>query len=112
MAKTTPKVKSKWLYLNGSHTPLCSVGSADWFTWLETVTSFRYYTDQKIYVVPQYSRPMSPISVRKEKRRRGYLWYAYRRSNGQLYKRYVGKSEALTLAKLDEVANYLNVEVW
>ncbi len=44
-----------------------------------------------------------PISVREEKRRHGYLWYAYIRVHGQLYRRHVGKTVALTQCKLDEV---------
>ena len=39
------------------------------------------------------------------------LWYAYRRVHGVLYKRYVGKSAGLTLARLEETAVWLN-EVW
>lgn len=39
------------------------------------------------------------------------LWYAYRRAHGVLYKRYVGKSAGLTLARLEETAVWLN-EVW
>ncbi len=50
----------------------------------------------------------SPISVRKEKRRRGVLWYAYLRSYRILHKRYVGTSEALTVARLEEIARVLN----
>jgi hypothetical protein len=80
------------------------------------MTSFRYYTAQHIIVAHGYTRPMRPISVRKEKRRRGALWYAYIRTpyirtHGQLYKRYVGKSIALTQNRLDEVAFLLN-EMW
>jgi LuxR family transcriptional regulator, maltose regulon positive regulatory protein len=53
-------------------------------------------------------RPLGPISVRKERRRQGWLWYAYRRANGQLHKVYVGTSQALTIARLDDVAADLN----
>ncbi|MFO7680095.1 MAG: hypothetical protein R6X34_08590 [Chloroflexota bacterium] len=52
-----------------------------------------------------------PISLRKEQRRQVELWYAYRRVHGVLYKRYVGKSAGLTLARLEETAVWLN-EVW
>jgi len=40
-----------------------------------------------------------------------YLWYAYMRTHGQLYRRYVGKTAVLTQVKLDEVAAWLN-EIW
>ena len=108
MAKTTPKVQGKHLYLNGDATPICRVGSPDWFEWLETTTRFRYFTDQSTPVGVGFRRAMYPISVRKEKRRRQFVWYAYRRSNGLLYKRYVGKTMALTVERLDEVAAELD----
>lgn len=111
MAKTTPKVQGKQLYLNDINTPTCRVGSADWFAWLETATTFRYFTDQHTRIGSGYTRAMYPISVRKEKRRQQFIWYAYRRSNGNLYKQYVGKTTALTVERLDEVAAELDA-VW
>jgi hypothetical protein len=61
---------------------------------------------QQLYLPtsPEPVCSVSPISLRKEQRRRGTLWYAYKRNHGVLHKRYVGKSAALTSAKLDEVA--------
>lgn len=108
MAKTTPKVHHKQLFLNGMDVPLCYLGSDDWFAWLETATSFRYFSEERMPLFQDYSRPLSPISVRKEKRRQGYLWYAYRRAYRQLHKRYVGTSAALTTDRLDEIAFLLN----
>ena len=49
--------------------------------------------------------------LRKEPRRQGWFWYAYLRSHGLLHKRYVGKSERLTIARLEEMATILN-ELW
>ncbi len=48
---------------------------------------------------------------RKERRRQGWLWYAYRRVHPVLHKRYVGKSDGLTVVKLEETAVLLN-EIW
>lgn len=111
MAKTTPKVQGKQLYLNGANTATCCVESADWFAWLETATTFRYFTDQQTRIGAGYTRAMYPISVRKEKRRQQFIWYAYRRSNGQLHKQYVGNTSALTVERLDEIAAGLDA-VW
>lgn len=108
MAKTTPKVQGKQLYLNDNTAPLCCVGSPDWFDWLETTTTFRYFTDQRTPIGAGFRRAMYPVSLRKEKRRRQFVWYAYRRAHGQLYKRYVGKTTALTVERLDEIAAELN----
>lgn len=108
MAAKTPKVQGERLYLAGDTKPACQLDTPEWFAWLEADTSFRYYTRQQIPVSHGYTRSMRPISVRKEKRRQGYLWYAYIRTHGQLYRRYVGKTAALTQCKLDEVAGWLN----
>lgn len=66
---------------------------------------------QRVTATRDYTRPMRPISVRKEKRRQGMLWYAYIRTSGQLYKRCVGKTAVLTQNKLDEMSACLN-EIW
>jgi hypothetical protein len=111
MAVKTPKVQGKQLFLAADRKPVCQMDTPEWFAWLETITSFRYYTSQRIIITRGLTRPMRPISVRKEKRRQGHLWYAYMRTHGQLYRRYVGKTAMLTQVKLDEVAAWLN-EIW
>jgi hypothetical protein len=111
MAAKTPKVQGERLYLVGDKKPVCQLDTPEWFAWLEIEASFRYYTRQQIPVGHGYTRSMRPISVRKEKRRQGYLWYAYIRTHGQLYRQYVGKTAALTQCKLDEVAVWLN-DIW
>ena len=111
MAKSTPQVQANQLYLAPATTPSCCLDSSTWFTWLETATAFRYFSSQRLPVAHNYTRPIRPISIRKEKRRQGYLWYAYLRTNGRLHKRYLGKSTALTITRLDEVALVLN-QIW
>ena len=108
MANKTAKIQSKQLYLPESDAPLCLLGSRAWFAWLETATTFRYFSSQRLLVAHTYYRALRPISLRKEKRRQTSLWYAYLRSHGCLHKRYVGKSIALTEARLDEIATVLN----
>jgi hypothetical protein len=78
---------------------------------LETATTFRYHSQERRIIIRGYGPLLSPISLRKEKRRRGFLWYAYKRNHGLLHKRYVGRSAALTRDKLDEVALMLN-QLW
>lgn len=108
MAQMTPKVMDNLLYLPGCGEPVCAVASSAWFDWLHEAKTFRYYSQQRHNVIRGYGPTLSPISLRKEKRRRGCLWYAYRRSYRVLHKRYVGKSEALTCNRLEEVARMLN----
>ena len=113
MAKSTPNVRDNKLFLNAhSDAPhLCDVDSPEWFDWLHSANHFGYQTSRRIHVIHDFTRPMRPISVRKEKRRRGFLWYANLRVHGTLYKRYVGRSSALTIERLDQIASILN-EIW
>lgn len=108
MANRTPHVRRKQLLCPVTGQPLCVLDSAAWFAWLETATSFRFFSTGQRIVYRHYSVALAPISVRKEQRRRGYLWYAYRRDDGILYKRYVGKTAALTCDRLDDIALALN----
>ncbi|MCL4872292.1 MAG: hypothetical protein KJ063_25305 [Anaerolineae bacterium] len=109
MANKTPKVQLDQLYLHDHQNPVCSLGSSAWFAWLEEATAFRYCSQARISIIRGHGPLVSPISLRKEKRRRGALWYAYKRRHGCLYKRYAGQSAALTKAKLEEVALELNL---
>lgn len=46
-------------------------------------------------------------TLRKEKRAQRWVWYAYRRVAGVLFKRYVGGSEELTEQRLLDIAQKL-----
>jgi hypothetical protein len=72
------------------------VGSKLWYGWLEhpETKSFRV-NDGEGY------------TARKETAK-GY-WYAYRKVEGKLHKRYIGVSEALTVERLAEVEELFNV---
>ena len=108
MARMTPKVTDNQLYLPDTTAPVCQVESPTWFNWLEGARAFRYHSQQRHNVIRGHGPTFAPISLRKEKRRRGGLWYAYRRSYRVLHKRYVGRSEALTRDRLEEIARVLN----
>lgn len=70
------------------------VDSPQWCKWLETVQSFRYCPTTND----------APFTVRRE---RDY-WYGYRKFSGKLHKRYIGTTDNLSSARLNEVANLLN----
>lgn len=74
MAKTTAKAQLDQLYLDGQVTPVCTLDSPAWFAWLETAMTFRYFFQQRLPAGRHGYRPLRPISVRKEKRRCGYLF--------------------------------------
>lgn len=71
-----------------------SKGSA----WLESIGSFRF----------EPSADNKPYTVRKETGKGGDYWYGYRKQNGKLHKKYIGKSSELNTAKLEEIAEALN----
>jgi hypothetical protein len=108
MAQMTPKVMDNQLYLPGCDEPVCAVESPTWFDWLQDAKAFRYHSQQRHNIIQGHGPAFAPISLRKEKRRRGRLWYAYRRSYRILHKRYVGRSQALTCDRLEKVARTLN----
>jgi hypothetical protein len=67
--------------------------------WLESVKSFRY----------EPSGDNKPYTVRQEKKKGGDYWYGYRKVAGKLHKRYIGATSSLSIAKLEEIAEALNV---
>jgi predicted ATPase/DNA-binding CsgD family transcriptional regulator len=95
MARSIPTVREGFLHqestVDTSTTPL-SIGTAVWYSWLDQHTSFTYETAHMTF------------TARKEQRPGGWYWYAYRRSQGKLHSRYLGKSAELTLQRLDETA--------
>jgi len=80
--------------------------SAQWFTWLEQELAFR--VEQVYYLT---NRPLTEpyvlsYTVRPERRQRGQLyWYPYKKyHNRRLRTTYLGKTEAVTLAHLEQLA--------
>ncbi len=76
-----------------------------WFAWLADPTTTRFS-----YAL--FNRAQGYIdgfmTVRKERRQRGTAyWSAYRRQGQRLRKRYIGRSAALTQARLEEIAAQL-----
>jgi predicted ATPase/DNA-binding CsgD family transcriptional regulator len=72
-----------------------TIGTAGWYSWLEQHRSFRFEAGRMTF------------TARKEQRPGGRYWYAYRRIQGKLHSAYLGKSEELTLARLNTIAEAL-----
>jgi DNA-binding SARP family transcriptional activator len=68
-------------------------GQPAWFAWLAQPehTSF------------SYQRANAAITVRRERKRNTWYWYAYRAIGGKLRKVYLGRTEDLTPARLHEL---------
>lgn len=79
------------------------VGTPPWRRWLESHSSFHYNPKAK---------SQQGFTARKEKSsgrvKEVDYWYGYRKVEGKLHKRYIGKSEDLTLKRLSEVARLLD----
>jgi predicted ATPase/DNA-binding CsgD family transcriptional regulator len=78
--------------MNGTSSEPITIGTVEWYVWLEQHRSFCFETAH------------STFTARKEKRPGGWYWYAYRRKQGKLHTAYLGKSEELTVERLNIVA--------
>jgi len=74
-----------------------ALGSPAWYDWLADPThpSFSYQT------------ALGSITVRRERKRNGWYWYAYRAHAGRLHKAYLGKAADLTPDRLRSIADTL-----
>ena len=69
-----------------------------WFAWLNQVSSFCY----------SGSDPSWRLTVRREKRRQSFYWYAYSKIDRKLHNIYLGKQDALTQAHLEEACRLID----
>jgi LuxR family maltose regulon positive regulatory protein len=69
---------------------------AAWLAWLGEASSFAFHGREGSLNVYQEQRP-----------RGGAYWYAYHTSGGRTHKRYLGRTETLSLARLEETAQML-----
>ena len=73
--------------------------SPAWFAWLADLPSFAF------------RGRTGSFTARQERRERGeHYWYAYLRAGQQLHKKYLGKTEHLTVVRLEQIASLLQAE--
>jgi LuxR family maltose regulon positive regulatory protein len=105
MSGIVPKVDAVWV--SGPTVPAGSLrlDTPAWFAWLAQpmTTSFSYpVMDGARGYISGY------LTVRKETRQRGGVyWSAYRRWQGRVQKVYLGRTERVTLARLQAAAQVL-----
>ncbi|GCE28461.1 hypothetical protein KDA_39450 [Dictyobacter alpinus] len=96
MTRSTPTVRNDTLFYQEQDQSYCvPVGSADWYIWLAGATSFSFT-----------SAPGS-FTARKEQagnKRGGDYWKAYSKRKGKLLHAYIGKSQLLSLERLQAIA--------
>lgn len=80
------------------HGECIPVNSPSWWNWVES--------DQAVAFTFDCDHGIKNYRARKEaiKGKSGKFWYAYKRHDGTLRKRYIGKSEELSLEKLEAIA--------
>lgn len=75
-----------------------AIGSSDWFTLLATIPSFAFI-----------SRTGTHCTVRKEAiRPSGIYWYGYRSQQRRTLKRYLGRTQDISITRLEELAANLS----
>ncbi|HEY6542046.1 MAG TPA: tetratricopeptide repeat protein [Ktedonobacteraceae bacterium] len=73
------------------------VGTNAWYDWLAnaSIQSFSFQSQRGTF------------TARRERKRHGWYWYAYRKRGGKLYKAYLGRHEDMTLERLNAAAETL-----
>src|SRR3954462_16012264 len=93
MARTTSRVDGDSLVLATNDGSRITVGTPEWFAWLESATTFAF------------TSPSGRVTARKEARARGALsWKAYHPYHRPLHRAYRGKTAELTLERLISTA--------
>lgn len=86
-----PVLRDDQLY--AANQPPIPVDTPAWFAWLAEATHFCYQPATSIY----------RLTLRKEKRRHRFYWYAYLKNARKLHNAYVGRTETVTRERLQKV---------
>src|SRR5215470_6586942 len=94
VVRRLPFVADQSLHLLEEPSDPILVGSEAWYCWLaaEQHPSFAF------------RNPLGTFTVQRERRRQQWYWYLYHKHEGKLRKAYVGKTEEMTLQRLNAVA--------
>ena len=94
MARLTPTVQGETLtWYVDTHEHQLAVGTPAWDSWLQEASLFAFVAES------------GSFTARKEMKPHGATyWKAYRKRGGRLYHAYLGKSEQLTLERLNASA--------
>ncbi len=108
MARTTARVDGATLVFPERDATPITVDTDAWFAWLEAASTKRFgfgLCDR------QQGCIVGRMTVRKDGRQRGgWYWSVFRRQGGRLRRLYLGKSSAVTRARLEQIAAQLLAE--
>ena len=90
-----PVLREGWLHLVDH--PSIEVDTEAWFAWLSQANCFCYWPTTSTF----------RLTLRKEKRRHTHYWYAYLKNARKLHNAYVGRTEAVTRDRLQQVLTLL-----
>lgn len=93
----TAVVKGGYLYTVNEDTTGLKVGSSEWSAWVDRGETFYFDGDN-----------LGAFTARAEMRRNGLSWYGFKSINGKIKKAYIGRSGAITIDRLKQVASKLN----
>lgn len=96
--------KDYFIYDPESGRQECEPSSPDWFRWLARQTSF-HFKGKHGHLTARHEEKKK----RNEDQPSLLYWYAYRKAYGKQHKRYLGATDTLTLAKLEAVADELQI---
>ncbi|MFM6552297.1 MAG: hypothetical protein ACKPHV_21945, partial [Microcystis panniformis] len=84
---------------NFEHKPgkVIKVNSQAWFDWLSANDSFRFIAGNNSYRARKEFNQAAKI----------YYWYGVKKVNGKLHKKFIGKSDAVTHARLIEISSLI-----
>ncbi len=89
--------EDRYLIFIGGDAHRFAPDSAEWFAWLDTLSSFHF------------TGKHGHLTARQERKPSGEgFWYAYLKAHGQLHKRYLGTTDKLTLSLLEQTAETLH----
>ena len=94
MVRRLPFVADQSLHLLEEPSDPILVDSEAWYCWLaaEQHPSFAFRNQ------------LGTFTVRRERRRQQWYWYLYHKQEGKLRKAYLGKTEEMTLQRLNALA--------
>lgn len=100
--KNTPRVEFGKVRTFDTFTQNIVIDSPDWFWFLRKGTKSFYFENAD-----------GTFTARREKRQRGdEYWFAYRKQFGRLTSMYIGKSDEITLEKLNDTCEKLNEKIY